>query len=141
MRIIQHTKRIPALFLALALILPALGQSGAAVKPAKKPGKPAGFKAVASGTSVKLTWKAVKGAAKYEVHRATGKKGKFARVKTVSKPGHTDKGRTAGKMYRYKVRAYRVAGKKVYGKFSAVRRVTVVKPTKPAATPKPTAAL
>ncbi|MCB6994532.1 hypothetical protein LI177_13680 [bacterium 210820-DFI.6.37] len=76
----------------------------------------------ASKTSIKNTWKKVKGAKGYEVYRATKAKGKYKKVKTI-KNGKTvtwtNKKLKEGKNYFYKVRAYKlVKGKKQYSKFS-----------------------
>ena len=60
---------------------------------------------VASTGKIKVAWKKVEGAAKYEVWRATAKNGKYNKVQTVKTLNWTDKNSTAGKTYYYKVKA------------------------------------
>ena len=59
---------------------------------------------VASTGKVKVSWKKVEGAAKYEVWRATSG-GAYKRQTTVTTLNWTDKNSTAGKTYYYKVKA------------------------------------
>ncbi|WP_084375114.1 S8 family serine peptidase [Neobacillus soli] len=92
-------------------------------KPALK--TPTGVKAaVASKTSIKVSWSKVSGANGYEVYRATSKSGKYSKVKTVtsgSSVSYTNTKLTKGKTYYYKVKSYRtVSGKKVYSSYSSV---------------------
>ena len=54
---------------------------------------------------IELTWKAVMGAAKYEVYRATSKNGTYSRRTTTTKTTYTGTKDEAGKTYYYKVRA------------------------------------
>lgn len=85
----------------------------------KRPAKVKNLKVAAlndSETSIQLKWKKVKKAKKYQVYRATKKKGKFKKVATVKTNSYVNKGLKDGKKYYYKVRA--VNGKKK-GKFSA----------------------
>ena len=60
---------------------------------------------VASSGKIKVAWKKVEGAAKYEVWRATAKNGKYNKVQTVKTLSWTDTNVTAGKTYYYKVKA------------------------------------
>lgn len=90
-----------------------------------KPGTPTISKvAKSSTTALKVTWKKVSGASGYELYRATSKNGKYSKVTTIKKGktvSYTDKKRSCGKVYYYKVRAYRtVSGKKYYGSYSPV---------------------
>lgn len=48
-----------------------------------------------------LTWKAVEGAKKYNIYRATSPDGKFKKIKTVTGTTYTDKSAAAGKTYYY----------------------------------------
>lgn len=86
-------------------------------------------KTVSANSSVKLTWKKIKRVSGYVVYRATSKKGKYKKIKTLkkaSKTTYTNKNLKAGKTYYYKIRAYRkVNGKKVYGSYSKVKAVRV----------------
>ncbi|WP_158587441.1 fibronectin type III domain-containing protein [Neobacillus notoginsengisoli] len=86
------------------------------------PAVPVNFKAArVSSTSIKTTWSAVAGASGYEVHRATSLKGTYSLVKTVTTTTFTNTGLTKGKVYYYKVRAYRVVGGvKVYSGWTGV---------------------
>ena len=77
--------------------------------------------------SVTLRWSKVSGANGYQIYRATKKKGKFKKIKTIKKQKvikWTNKKLKKGKRYFYKIRAYKnVDGKKVYSSFSAVRNI------------------
>ncbi len=78
-----------------------------------------------------VSWKKVSKASGYEVYRADKKKGKFKKIATVKKGSvvkYTNKRLKKKKSYYFKVRAYRVSGKKkVYGKYSSTVKVTVKK--------------
>lgn len=83
------------------------------------------LKAKAGAKQIKLTWSKVSGASGYELYRSTSEDGKYSKIKTVTKgstKSYTDKSKvSSGKMYYYKIRAYRkVDGKKVYGEYSKV---------------------
>ena len=86
--------------------------------------KPAAKAASYSYTKIKVSWDKIEGVDGYKVYRATSKNGKYSLVKTVADPGtasYINTGRTTGKTYYYKVRAYKVIdGKTVYSKYSAV---------------------
>ena len=60
---------------------------------------------VASSGKVKLSWKTVDGATKYEVYRATSKSGTYSKLTTVTGTSVTNSSAVAGKSYYYKVRA------------------------------------
>lgn len=95
-----------------------------ATKPAvkvTKPGKPSIKATNIKGKKVKVTWKAVKGATKYQVKAVTGKK--TITKKTVKK-AYTLTKLTKKKTYKIYVRAYNKAG---WGKWSKVKKVTVKK--------------
>ena len=59
------------------------------------------------------------------IYRATSKYGKYSRVKKISNGSTvtwTDTGRTNGKTYYYKIRAYKkISGKNTFGSYSAVK--------------------
>lgn len=83
------------------------------------------LKAKAGAKQIKLTWSKVSGASGYELYRSTSEDGKYSKIKTVTKgstKSYTDKSKvSSGKMYYYKIRAYRkVEGKKVYGEYSKI---------------------
>ena len=58
-----------------------------------------------SSNKPKVSWKAVDGATKYYVYRATSKSGKYTKVKTTTSTSYTDKTAKKGKTYYYKVKA------------------------------------
>ena len=60
---------------------------------------------VASTGKIKISWKAVEGATKYEVYRATSKNGTYSRISTTANTSVTNTKAEAGKTYYYKVRA------------------------------------
>ncbi len=99
--------------------------------------KVSGLKVSSVGTDkVTLKWKKVSGAEGYEVLRYDSAKKTFVKAGTAAKASFTDKKRSAGKPYRYKVKAYKnVSGKAYYGKASAELKVL----TKPKAPSKVTA--
>lgn len=85
---------------------------------------------VKAGTNkATVSWNKVSGAYGYQVYRATSENGTYYLKKTVnssSSLSYTNTGLTKGKIYYYKVRAYRtVDGKKVYSKYSTVKSVTI----------------
>jgi fibronectin type 3 domain-containing protein len=99
-------------------------------------GTPVAVKAVTSNYfNVKVSWRRVTGASRYEVHRSDAADGVFKIVGTAAAASYTDKKLPSGATYYYKVRAYRtVGGKKVYGAFSGVvagnaANITVAAPT------------
>ncbi len=87
-----------------------------------KPAAPTEVKAKrVSNSSIKVSWKKVSGATKYQVYRATSKTGTYTKVKETTSLSCTNKGLKDGKKYYYKVRAYRLVGStKVYGSYSSV---------------------
>lgn len=59
----------------------------------------------ASDKSVKLTWKAVSGANRYNVYRSTSKNGTYTKITTITKTTYTDSKISNNKTYYYKVQA------------------------------------
>ncbi len=94
--------------------------------------KVAGLKISSEKTDrVKLQWKKVSGADGYQVLRYNTSKKKFVKAANVTKTSYIDKKRTAGKPYRYKVKAYKkVNGKTYYGPLSKEVKI-IVKPKAP----------
>lgn len=94
--------------------------------------KVTGLKATSSQTDrVKLQWSKAANADGYQILRYNASLKKFVKVANVSKASYTDKRKTAGKPYRYKVRAYKKAnGKTYYGALSKEAKV-IVKPKAP----------
>lgn len=83
------------------------------------------LKATAAGvSSIKLSWKKVSKASGYVVYRANSANGKYKAIKTIKKgktTSFTDKKRTTGKTYYYKLRPYKtVKNKKQYMDYSSV---------------------
>ena len=119
-------RKLMVLMMALAVVVSysVLPMNQTFAASAKKPAKVKSLKVKAlndSETSIQLKWKKAKKAKKYQVYRATKKKGKYKKVATVKKTTYVNKGLKDGKKYFYKVRA--VNGKKK-GKFSAVKSAT-----------------
>ncbi len=84
--------------------------------------------------SITLTWRAVAGAAGYEVFQREGRTGAWAPVASTGAETltHTITGLTCGQRYYYKVRAYCVTGSlTTTGSYSSIRYATPV-PSKPA---------
>ena len=93
----------------------------------KKPGKVTGLTVKSiSAKKVKLTWKK-KSSDGYEIYMKTNN-GKYKKIKTIKSAkttSYTVKKLKKGKKYTFKVRAYRLDGsKKVYGKFSAAKKIS-----------------
>ncbi len=83
------------------------------------------LKATSAGvSSIKLSWKKVSKAGGYVVYRANSANGKYKAIKTIKKgktTSFTDKKRTTGKTYYYKLRPYKtVKNKKQYMSYSSV---------------------
>ena len=79
-------------------------------------------------SKVKVTWKKVPNSLGYQIQYATNKKFKKAKKKTVKSTFVTLKKLKKKKTYFIRIRAYKIAdGKKVYGKWSSVKKVKVKK--------------
>lgn len=119
---------IGVLLLSGLLILP----GGTKTVEAASPEAPANVH-VTGGNKLVITvsYNKVTGAKGYCIYRSESAKGSFKLVKDTTAKKYRDKAPKAGKRYYYKVRAYKVsAGKKVYGKYSAVKSAkTAVKYT------------
>ena len=78
----------------------------------------------ASAKSIKISFKKVPGATKYEIWRSLSNTGTFTLLKTITSLSYTNTGLTTGQTYYFKVRAYRlVSGKKVYSGYTTVKSV------------------
>ncbi|MEE3428679.1 MAG: hypothetical protein VZQ55_06910 [Ruminococcus sp.] len=117
----KKTTRIASVSLAAMMAVSTLAVGTASVSAAAKVKKPTGVKAVNLAKGIKITWKKVKGAKKYQVFR--GKK----KIKTTKKKSYTLKKYVNGKTYQFSVRA--VKGKKVSKKSKTVKIVRLAKPT------------
>ena len=76
-----------------------------------------------------VSYKKVSGAAGYQIEYATSSKFSGKKTKTTTKTAYTISGLKKGKTYYVRVRAYKVdsTGKKIYGKYSAVKKVKIKK--------------
>lgn len=87
------------------------------------PGKPKKPLITNTGRGLTISWKSIKGASGYILYRSTSKNGTFKKKKILkgkTSVSFVDTKVTAGRIYYYKVVAYRkVSGKKIYGKESA----------------------
>lgn len=111
---------IVGIAMLLTMTVPAFADGYDAVVALAKPTKVQELKVLKNGyRSLKVTWKAVEGADKYQVYRSTtGKSGSFALRKTTTGTIYTNTGVTCGKTYYYKVRAVNSKGK---SSFSVVK--------------------
>lgn len=104
-----------AVLVGFSILMPV--EVSAASKVASKPGQVKSLKVSSkSYSSLKISWKKVKGAKGYQVYRASSKNGKYKKVKTTRSSSWTNSKLTTGKKYYYKVRAYKSRTK---GKFSS----------------------
>ena len=129
-------KKFITIILALAIILamsvPAFADDTTADESAPaqltsaqvKTIKPAAKAASYSYTKIKVSWDKVEGVDGYKVYRAASKSGKYSLVYTTTNPDklyYINTGRTTGKTYYYKVRAYKKIGKTTYyTKYSSI---------------------
>lgn|GEM_PF-1649789 len=88
------------------------------------PAAPTGVQMTTRAASGKpyLTWKAVSGAAKYEIYRSASRSGTYSRMLTTANCSYTNTGAVPGTTYYYKVRAVDSSGKA--GVFSEVHYIT-----------------
>ena len=79
-------------------------------------------------STASLSWKKVAGAKKYQIYRATRKKGKYSKIATTKKLTYKNTSLSKKKTYYYKVRAYYVkAGKNIYGSYSNAKSIKIIK--------------
>ena len=71
----------------------------------------------------RITWKAIDGAVKYEVYRATSKTGSYKKLITTTKTSLTNTSATAGKTYYYKVRAIHKSSSAATSAYSSVKYI------------------
>ncbi|MCD8078212.1 MAG: SH3 domain-containing protein [Lachnospiraceae bacterium] len=79
-------------------------------------------KSHSSTSELTISFDALSDVVGYEIWRSTAYNGTYKKIKTVKEStSYTNTGRTSGKEYYYKVRAYvKVDGEKIYGEFSDV---------------------
>ncbi len=105
----QGTKKIYGGFSAVASVMPVPAVPGNAK-----------LLKVKAGTA-SFTWSKVSGATGYEVYRRSSLKEPFRLVKGTTSLHYINYGLTKGKTYYYKVRSYRMVGKKkVYSNFTSI---------------------
>ena len=106
-----------------------------------QPAKVGGLKTTkVTQTYVKLAWKEVKGATGYVLYVYDPGSGIYTRLKAVKKLSAIATKLTAGKTYRFAVRAYtRVDGKNYFGTYSKLRKVTTAAVPVPTTQPSTTA--
>ncbi len=77
--------------------------------------------------SLTLSWKKDSSVSGYQIYRSTAVDGKYKKIATITKKSttrYTDKKRTNGQCYYYKIRSYKtVKGKKWYGAFSDIKAI------------------
>lgn len=126
-----EVKKKTGLFVTVLMMVAVLFSNSLSV--AAKSTKPSQVKSVTtatvSNTSMKIHWKSVSKADGYEVYRSTAIRSGYKKVKTLTgakTTSYTDKKLKAKKGYYYKVRAYKMNGKKkVYGSFSAIAQAVI----------------
>ena len=86
---------------------------------------------VASTGKVKLSWKAVEGAAKYELYRATSKDGTYTKIGSTANTYITNTSGVAGTTYYYKVRALHGTNTGAHSAYSSIvtRTCDLAQPT------------
>lgn len=81
--------------------------------------------------TVSVNWKKTNGASGYYIYRATSKRGKYSKIKTITSGKtlkYTDKKVKKGKTYYYKVVPFRkISGKAVKGAGSVVKSIALKK--------------
>ena len=101
-----------------------------------KPKKITGLKqSKISYSSINLSWSKIYGVSGYEIYRYSSNQGSYIRIKTINSSNTTkycNTGLSAGKTYKYKIRAFiKVGSKKYYGAFSSsMNFVTIPNKTK-----------
>lgn len=91
-------------------------ESSASLKKPEITAKPSGYE------SIKVSWKKVSGAKKYEVYRASSKSGEYKKIASIEKLTYSDKKISQNKTYYYKVRA--VSGS-TRGKYSNIKSAKI----------------
>lgn len=79
----------------------------------------------ATAGKLKLSWKKVDGAAKYQVWRSTSKNGTYKKIGTTTKKSYTDTSVTSGKTYYYKVKAIHSTKSSANSAYSTVKYAKV----------------
>jgi len=80
-------------------------------------------KNLSKSADIKVSWKKMKNAQKYEVWRKVGKNGKYKKVTTIKKLSYRDKKSKVGKKYYYKVKAINLDNTTINSKFSKTKSI------------------
>ncbi|OPJ64035.1 fibronectin type III domain-containing protein [Clostridium oryzae] len=74
-----------------------------------------------SYNSVIVSWREVQGVSGYSLYMATSSNGKYKLIKSTAANSYIVSGLSTGKTYYYKIRAYKILGKKkIYGTYSSI---------------------
>lgn len=127
---VDQSGRITAKKAGQAVITAKAGEKSASCTITVSLAAPAALKTKITGTgTIALTWNSVKGADGYEIYRTAGKSKTYKKIASVKgKTAYTDKKKTVGTAYTYKVRAY---SGKIYSAFSKAVK-TMARPFRPA---------
>jgi hypothetical protein len=119
-------KSILSIFMAFILIAGSTQNFNSSAVSVIPPAIPGSFTAArASGTSIKLSWKAAGGATGYVLYRYSSAAKTYGRLKVTAALSFTNTGLVTNTTYSYKVRAYRsVNGTNYYGNPSAAATAT-----------------
>ncbi len=105
------------------------GAFSSVITTATKPSTPKITSLTSKSKKANLKWKKISGASGYEVYMATSKKGKYSKIKTISKGStvkYTKSKLKKNKKYYFKIRAYKtVNGKKEYSSYSSIKNIKV----------------
>lgn len=126
---VDQSGRITAKKAGQAVITAKAGEKSASCAITVSLAAPAALKTKITGTgTIALTWNSVKGADGYEIYRTAGKSKTYKKIASVKgKTAYTDKKKTVGTAYTYKVRAY---SGKTYSAFSKEVK-TMARPFRP----------
>lgn len=105
------------------------GEYTSSIKTSTQTKKPSISKLTTKSKKATISWKKVSGASGYEVYMATSKKGKYSKIKTITKGSTTSYTKSSLKKNKncyFKIRTYRtVDGKKVYSSYSSVKSIKI----------------
>ena len=105
------------------------GEYSTSIKTGTKTKTPSISKLTTKSKKATIKWKKVSGASGYEIYMATNKKGKYSRIKTVTKASTTSYTKSKlkkNKKYYFKIRTYKtVDGKKIYSSYSSIKSIKI----------------
>ncbi|MBE6776463.1 MAG: DUF4474 domain-containing protein [Ruminococcaceae bacterium] len=120
-------KKLYKLILCTFMCVSVIFTCSAVISAASKVATVKGVKASSvSASTITLKWKKALGVSGYRIYKYSSKKDKYVYLADTKKTTYKDSSLTAGKAYKYKVRAYKIKNKKrTYGAYSdAVKAVT-----------------